>query len=140
MKFFGYEILNTGDAVIPFNWANRKFWLSVARHGHTITSHIIQLEARRLFGFTVWGMAITHKTWERYKHSPLFGFRYKQIGIDYAVESFSIQEFNFFRRQVWSDKEFLTDLFWHPYETLYDLVEEDTFWKERWVKALQQKG
>ncbi len=132
MRIFGYEVMKGQPQ-------DAKFWLTFVVCLPQMIGFIVWNELRKQFYQTVWGIGIYHKTFERYKNSPLFSFRYKELGIQYAIEAFSMREFTFFRRQVWNDKPFLTELFWHPYETVGELLESDTYWKKVWSAKLENE-
>lgn len=130
MKLLGYEIMEGHEK----NW---KYWATFTLKLPSFIKFVAINEVEKLFYSTPWGIAITHKTWENYKQSPLFAFRYKQLGINYAVESLSLKEFSFFRKKVWNDDDFMKELFWHPFETMDGLLESDTFWKQKWAAKLE---
>jgi len=136
LKILGYEILETGDNPIPLNRENIWIWIRIICNIHKIIFIIIKLEFLKWFYNTTFGMAITHKAWEKYKESPLFNFRYREMGIKYAIDSFNVNEFSFFKSKVWKDSVFLKELFFHPYETLDELLDSDTYWKKMWAEKI----
>ena len=132
MKILGYDIMEGREK-------NFNYWATFTLNLPSFIGFVAVNEVKKLFYNTPYGIAITHKTWENYKQSPLFAFRYEQLGINYAVESLSMKEFGFFRRKVWNDDAFLKELFWHPFATMDELIDSDNFWKQKWAAKLENE-
>ena len=139
MKLFGYDlVIDKQGKSIPFKDITLKLWVGLLFYLPSVFYEIVKMELRRRFFHSIYGVAIYHRTWEVYKESPLFKYRYQEVGIEHAIDAFTIKEFDFFRSKVLKDKEFMKDVFFHPYEVLDELLDSDVMWKQRWANKIDK--